>query len=54
MTTEIKEVSNPHFEWQMEEGVAVKKILSEKIITKKVIITYDDEGVEVNREYYGD
>ena len=52
MKTEIIEISNPHFQWKMKDGKAEKEILSEKIIVKKVLVTYDDLGKEVNRETY--
>lgn len=53
METKIIEISNEHFEWDLDEdGKLVKKILSDKIITKLVKVTYDDDGKEVNREAY--
>src|SRR3990167_9310616 len=52
MKTEVKEISNPHFQWKMKEGKVKKEILSDKIIIKKVLITYDGSGKETNREAY--
>ena len=53
MRTEIVTVSNEHFEWRTnEKGEPYKFKLSDKIITKQVKVTYDDQGKEINREAY--
>lgn len=53
MRTEIITERNQHFDWIINEyGQPEKRILSDKIIEKKIIVTYDDEGNEIARDNY--
>lgn len=53
MRTEIITEQNQHYDWIINEnGKPEKRILSDKIIEKQIIVTYDDEGNEVTRDNY--
>ena len=52
MRQEIIEVTNEHFQWVIVDGVAVKEKLSNNLIIKQVVVTYDDNDVEIGRENY--
>lgn len=53
MRTEIITERNEHYDWIINEnGKPEKRILSDKIIEKQIIVTYDDEGNEIARDNY--
>ena len=53
MITEIITQENEHFEYRLnEKGEAYKYKLSDKIISKQVKVTYDENNNEVSRELY--
>jgi hypothetical protein len=53
MRTEVIEVTLEHFEWRKNEaGELYKHKLSDTPLIKKQLVTYDDNGVEINRENY--
>lgn len=59
MRQDIVTIEIPHFEWRQEKneqgqyiGEPYKFILSNKIFTKQVLITYDDNDMEITRENY--
>jgi hypothetical protein len=53
MRTEIITERNQHFDWIINQnGQPEKRILSDKIIEKQIIVTYDDDGNEIARDNY--
>ena len=53
MRREIVTEENEHFDYVIgKDGETEKRILSNQKITKKILITYDDDDNEINREAY--